>query len=110
MTKFCEGCAVHGPKDFPGVGTFQFPDGHIAVGCRRHLSEWRQSVPVAFGQGGPYRGETGSKGGGDSVEAAKRWNGKAGDLRRKVLVYVAEHGALEDRGHRACVDQAVACS
>ena len=48
MTKHCEGCALHGPKSVPAVGTFKFPDGYIATGCREHLDQWAKSVPHIF--------------------------------------------------------------
>ena len=47
--KNCEGCALHGPRNVPAVGTFKFPDGHIATGCTEHLKQWAVSVPHIFG-------------------------------------------------------------
>ncbi|QYJ00775.1 hypothetical protein KUV46_15815 [Thalassovita mediterranea] len=100
MTRYCEGCTHSGLLRVPATKEYHWPDGSgdVSPCCQMHFDQWSRNAPgvlgtQAVGQGGPYRGETGSKGGGDSAEAAKRWNGKAGDLRRKVLVHVAEHGA-----------------
>ena len=91
MTKHCKGCALHGPQNVPAVGTFKFPDGHIATGCRNHLDQWAVSVPHIFGEH-PYKGEVGSKGGGASAEMAAKLSGEVGTIRLKVLSHIVTHG------------------
>lgn len=90
--KFCQNCEMHGRNAVPATQVYRGFNGETTFACDSCHADALNLISI-LSVGGPYAGEVGSKGGGASADMAHYWNGKSGELRKRVFDYVCKHGA-----------------